>query len=382
MVQLTQIITANASAFFLLMIVKIHMNTHVRGRVFLDAHILRIMINLTLFQCFFDSLVFWIDGKSFIGARELNYFGNIVYYILNGTIAYFWPLFTEYKLSNNPQRVKRLAFILGIPLFLCALLIMSAPFNGIVFTISEDNLYSRTGFFFAIPTMLIFVYVICGTLNIYMNRKKEGKYMLFPAIYFVTPLSIAMLVQMLHYGISLIFIGIAIAITGVYMSTQNESAYIDQLCGVFNRRYYNDYIRSFCNSTKKDDSLTGVLIDMDRFKQINDTFGHHTGDKALIIFSSILRKNMHDSGFAVRYGGDEFILITKQSEEVAETIVSRIAKEIGAINTSGENEFHLAFSYGISTLKAGNDSDDFLGAMDRKMYEMKKAGTLKGQPLS
>lgn len=372
MVQLTQIITANASAFFLLMIVKVHMNTQIRGNGLLDAQILKIMIHLTMFQCFFDTFVFWVDGQKFVGARGLNYVGNIIYYILNMSIAYFWPLFTEYKLSGSYPKVKKQAFLLMIPLVLCSLLVISAPLNGIVFTISEDNVYSRTGFYFAIPTILIFVYVIWGTVNVYIHRDRGGRYMLFPAVYFVAPVTFAMITQMFHYGISLIFIGIAIAITGVYMSTQNESAYIDQLCGVYNRRYYSDYIRSFCNSNKKRESVTGILIDMDNFKPINDNFGHHVGDKALMIFSSVLRRQMRDAGFVIRYGGDEFILITKQSEKEAEAVIMKIAEEIDAINKSGENEFHLAFSHGMSTLNVGSDSEEFLNAMDSCMYEMKR----------
>lgn len=373
MVQLTQIVTANAAAFVLLLIVKLHMNTQIGNKALLDARILRVMINLTMFQCFFDTLVFWVDGKTFAGAQLMNWIGNIVYYNLNGTIAYFWPLFAEYKISGSYQRVKKQATICAIPLLACALLVCSAPFNGIVFTISEDNIYSRTGFFFAIPMILIFVYVIIGTVNVCLNSKKGGKYMIFPAVYFVSPILLAMIVQMFNYGISLTFIGIAIGLTGVYMSTQNESAYIDQLCGVYNRRYYIDYIRAFCNSGKKGEMLTGVLIDMDDFKPINDKYGHHAGDKALMDFSSVLRKKMGNKGFAVRYGGDEFILVTKQSQEVAESVVAEIASEIDAVNASGANEYTLAFSYGIAAIGPQSSADDLLKAMDERMYDMKRA---------
>ena len=201
--------------------------------------------------------------------------------------------------------------------------------------------------------------------------------MLFPAVYFILPVLTAIVIQMFNYGISLTFIGIAIGITGVYLSTQNESAYIDQLCGVYNRRYYNDYIRSFFNSNKKDETLTGVLIDMDNFKPINDNFGHHVGDKALAVFSGVLRKHMNDTGFAARYGGDEFILITKQSEQTAEAAVAEIIKEIELINESGKNEFKLEFSYGIATINTDSNSSEFLKAMDSRMYEMKKERKLE-----
>ena len=197
--------------------------------------------------------------------------------------------------------------------------------------------------------------------------------MLIPAMFFIIPVSLGIIVQVFNYGISLTFIGIAIGLTGVYLSTQNESAYMDQLCGVYNRRYYNDYVCSFCNSSKKEDFIIGILIDMDNFKQINDKYGHYAGDKALQLFSSVLRKQMDDVGFVVRYGGDEFILITKQSEATAEAVVANIVKEIDAINATGKNEFHLAFSYGIASMNSDSNTDEFLRTMDTRMYEMKRS---------
>jgi diguanylate cyclase (GGDEF)-like protein len=118
-------------------------------------------------------------------------------------------------------------------------------------------------------------------------------------------------------------------------------------------------------------------MDMDDFKQINDNYGHHAGDKALQLFSSVLRKNIENIGFAVRYGGDEFILLTRQSEVSTDAVVANIVKEIDAINATGENEFHLAFSYGIANMNSDSDMDEFLSTMDTRMYEMKRKGKLQ-----
>jgi len=379
MVQMSQVITVNVAALVLLIIVKLHMwNQYKAGRL-LDIKLLSKMMNLTILECIFDTLVFGIDGQNFLGARVINYAGNIIYYILKVAIAYFWPLFIEYKITSSFEKVKKLAAILAIPLIACSLMVLTAPFNGIIFSINEDNIYTRTGFYFIIPNLLIFVYVILGTINVYINREKKDKYLLIPAIFFIVPVSLAIIAQVFNYGISLTFIGIAIGLTGVYLSTQNESAYIDQLCGVYNRRYYNDYVRSFCNSRKKDEFLVGILIDMDNFKYINDKYGHYAGDKALQLFGSVLRKQIADIGFAVRYGGDEFILITKQSEASADAVVANIVKEIDEINATGKNEFHLSFSYGMANLNSDSNMNEFLRTMDARMYEMKRNKNIQNE---
>lgn len=371
MVQFTQIVTANASAFLLLMILKMHMKQQGKKNFLPDAKLLAAMINLTMFQCFFDTLVFWIDGKLFPAAIQLNYIGNIIFYSLNVTISYLWALFTEYKLNSSIIKVRRLAFELGVPLALVVLLVASTPWNGFIFTITEENIYTRTSWRFLIPAMLILFYLFWGTIRIYIHRGNQGKYMIFPAIYFITPVTIAMLAQNLHYGVSLIFIGISIGLTGIYLSAQNESAYIDPLCGVYNRRYYHDYVRALCNSRNKG-KIVGALLDMDDFKPINDRFGHSMGDEALKQFSAILRSCMDGLGIVVRYGGDEFILIAQQPGLQMEEVVAAIEKETEASNAAGIHVFRLAFSYGIAEISTDVGSEKFLQIMDAQMYKMKK----------
>ena len=376
---MSQIITANVAALVLLLIVKSHMwDQHKAGRL-LDIKLLAGMMNLTMLECIFDTLVFWIDGQNFLGARAINYAGNIIYYILKVGIVYFWPLFIEYKISSSYKKVKKLATIFAIPLLACSLLVLTTPLHGIIFTVNENNIYTRTENYFIIPNLMIVLYVLFGAVKVYMNRKKEEKYLVIPAIFFIVPVLLGIIVQVFSYGISLTFIGIAIGLTGVYLSTQNESAYKDPLCGVYNRKYYIDYVRSFCNSRKKDDFLVGILIDMDNFKQINDKYGHYAGDKALQLFGSVLRKQIGDIGFAVRYGGDEFILVSKQSEAVVNTVVANIVKEIEEINATGKNEFQLFFSYGMATLNSDSNMNEFLRTMDAHMYEMKRNRRLQNE---
>lgn len=372
MVQMSQIITANVAALVLLIIVKLHMWDQYKAGRLLDIKLLSTMMHLTILECIFDTLVFWVDGKNFLGAREINYAGNIIYYILKVAIVYFWPLFIEYKINSSYKKVKKLATIFAIPLVACSLLVLTTPFSGIIFTINEDNIYTRTENYFIIPNLMIILYVVFGAVKVYLNRKKEEKYLLIPAIFFIVPVLLGIVVQVFSYGISLTFIGIAIGLTGVYLSTQNESAYKDPLCGVYNRRYYIDYVRSFCNSRKKDEFLVGILIDMDNFKQINDKYGHCAGDKALQLFGSVLREQIDDIGFAVRYGGDEFILISKQSEAAVDAVIADIVKEIDEINATGKNEFQLSFSYGMAKLNLDSNMNEFLRTMDARMYEMKR----------
>ena len=110
---------------------------------------------------------------------------------------------------------------------------------------------------------------------------------------------------------------------------------------------------------------------MNDFKAINDGLGHSVGDKALQVFSAVLRAQMSGIGFAVRYGGDEFILITKKGPKEMNAMLEKITEHINQINESGKNEFVLKFSYGMATLASDGDSENFLQTMDKSMYAVK-----------
>ena len=81
----------------------------------------------------------------------------------------------------------------------------------------------------------------------------------------------------------------------------------------------------------------------------------------------------------MRYGGDEFILVSKQSEAVVNTVVANIVKEIEEINATGKNEFQLFFSYGMATLNSESNMNEFLKTMDAHMYEMKRNRRLQNE---
>ena len=118
---------------------------------------------------------------------------------------------------------------------------------------------------------------------------------------------------------------------------------------------------------------SGIMIDLDYFKSINDTFGHNTGDVALMEAASIIRSAAPEHSVTVRYAGDEFIVIARGAgRQEAEKIVEGIRRGVEAFNRSGGHKYLLSFSIGIGVFN-GNDEtiEAFLHRMDQDMYEEK-----------
>ncbi len=105
-----------------------------------------------------------------------------------------------------------------------------------------------------------------------------------------------------------------------------QQATTDELTGLFNRRYFLELApRELKRATRRHDSISVALLDVDHFKQINDTYGHQAGDQALIAFAKICQQHIREMDMLARFGGDEFVLLLPEADsEQACEVVERI----------------------------------------------------------
>jgi diguanylate cyclase (GGDEF)-like protein len=163
---------------------------------------------------------------------------------------------------------------------------------------------------------------------------------------------------------------------------QNElvrlQSFTDPLTEVYNRRSLEDMAGRFISHARRlQNALTFMLIDVDRFKEVNTRFGHLSGDLVLSEVATILRSSVRGSDVVVRYGGDEFLLILADTGAFgARQVHGRIRKYLVDWNSSGRLEdFQLSLSIGISEWSDGKTLDEMLDAADRAMYAEKTHAT-------
>jgi len=159
---------------------------------------------------------------------------------------------------------------------------------------------------------------------------------------------------------------------------QNElvrlQSFTDPLTEVYNRRSLEDMAGRFISHARRlQNALTFLLIDVDKFKQVNTQFGHLTGDFVLAEVATLLRSSVRGSDAVVRYGGDEFLIILADTGALgAGRVVQRIRKYLLDWNGLGRlNGFELSLSIGISEWSDGKTLDEMLDAVDRAMYAEK-----------
>ncbi len=382
-------IIVNCSALLLLIFLRMQ-HKSVKNSFVLDQKLFVIMLDLAIVQCFIEAGTnLWDKERIFaslisnaeLGATidcSINMFLNVIYFSINVVFGYIWCLYAVYRMFGSPRRVKRYAKIISFPAIFALASIWTTPFTGWVFTVKENNTYSRE-WLWVLPAVATVAYVIFGVVYIYSNRKRINKYMIMPIALIISPIFIGAVVQWLLPGTAIIAMVVTISLVGLYASTQSESAYIDRLSGVYNRRYLDDYLTGLNENDKykkMGKTITGIMLDMDKFKQINDNFGHHVGDDAISQVGKILRDNLGKMNFAARYGGDEFIIITPMLDsDSIESLMQKLTDAANANNESGEYPYELSFSYGYAQFTVGKEkySDGFMKRMDDNMYEYKVA---------
>lgn len=157
-------------------------------------------------------------------------------------------------------------------------------------------------------------------------------------------------------------------------------SYQDYLTGLYNRRKFMDYARELLERAKKDNIyLFCLMIDLDNFKKVNDTYGHEVGDKVLVKLADILKTNVRGDDIASRYFGEEFIVIlSKYSYEAALTRANKIRNDIAsAIITTNQDSISVTASIGFAKYKNDYKLLEWIELADKALYEAKNTGKNK-----
>lgn len=162
----------------------------------------------------------------------------------------------------------------------------------------------------------------------------------------------------------------------VHVVSQHRQISVDFLTGLNNRNELLRYLEKLFKKPAELDSGTHIVfIDINDFKKVNDTYGHHEGDKALLALTSCLKEAAYDYDcFICRYAGDEFTVVFKECEVLTvSSYLSKLQSLIDDTNSSNNYMFNLSISVGFVTYNEKFKTvDDFINAADVKMYQEKE----------
>lgn len=314
-----------------------------------------------------DCCVYYLAGSSNIVIKVLVFLSGSGLFLGNVMIGYLWAKFIMVHMNIPFSDIRRNIYR-TIGLISIVLLVINI-FYPLVFSVS-DGRYQRG---FAYIIFLIFAaFYILDSLYLYVKRvKKNGSLKLFPVHIFLIPVILGVVIQAFFIEISITWTSIAISVAGIMTALKNEIIFTDCLTGLYNRMYLEFLHKRACN--KKDRWVSGIMIDLNGFKQINDNYGHAEGDLALCIVADLLRKSFSEYGVVTRYAGDEFvIMLNTTDDQLIQKIIKSAKKNFVTENEKNDKPYQLSASMGYAITNLSNETiDDFMNRIDEQMYQDK-----------
>ncbi len=321
-----------------------------------------------------------MSRKTVLGIPGI-YFSYIFYSISLMAAGCSWLLYTESILETKAFQTKKKRLLVYIPFALIAVLVAATPLTGMFLKVEPNgDGYAVTraasdGVCFGV----MFIYVLIAVLHSWVRAIKEERTMEKKTLFLfgVFPLSLLICgsIQEGFHSFAMQCYGFVICALITYIITQDNKISTDPLTKLNNRNQLNKYMLSEMRNPEIKEHLYLMIFDIDKFKSINDKYGHVEGDKALVKMTDILKKAARNSeirNFIARFGGDEFIIVTEAWDEV-QRIIKKIRELEDEANATKEYPYELSISMGYAKYEINMTGiQQWIDTADEMLYKEKK----------
>ena len=336
----------------------------------------RYVVYGNMFILALDILWMLIEGQTFPGAIMCNRVINGIYLGAVVVMGGVWYLYVLEKLGY--RLTKKLLCIVLAPGAVFVVLNLLSIKTGWIFTISEDNHYVRGPLFFLqtiVALLILFasmvhILISCFTSHSRLSKQDTLKLLSFYIVPFAGSLA-----ALPFAGMPGTWTCAAVSIILMYMDEQENAILRDSLTGLNNRKSLAPTFDSYSKMVTEGKNLYLFMLDLNKFKEINDTYGHTTGDKALVDASGLISKSMENiQGFAARYGGDEFLIMVFFADNAhARQFENQIRENFEVWNRENDAPYILSTCIGFSRYEQGQSLEDLVKQADENLYKEKHA---------
>lgn len=328
----------------------------------------------TVIVILLEMITWMLDGTHGLYTKHVLYSANFVFILLNPVPVAIWLCYLDYQYFASIEHLKKRWFYIQPFLIVCICMLINL-FTPFVFSITEQNTYQREPGLILV-SMANFSYFIISIVMVLRNKdtvKKRVRRVL--EFFAIIPVSGAIL-QLSIYGTVFIWpsMTLAIAITFVFLEIQRDIR--DYLTGLLNRQQIEEKIVMRMHEFQQKGGFCILMLDIDGFKDINDTYGHNEGDRALITMANIIMRSVKRRDCVSRYGGDEFLLLLEtDSPDVVQKIINRLYWEAEKEVKNILVPYKMRFSVGYAIYEPIDYGDlkTFIHAADSNMYGHKKS---------
>lgn len=299
-----------------------------------------------------------------------------VYFLFTMLMCFCWFVYFEHIQASLFVRNRRNVMLSSVLVWVMGALLTVNLFNGMLFYTDEQGEYHR-GRLFIILYLLSYIYVFITCLRaligIFDKRKiAQRKTLIYLALFPVAPAG-AGIVQFIRPDLPVACAALSIATLIMYLNWTDEMIAVDPLTKLSNRKHLSYYYDQW--QQEPAEPLTLMMVDANKFKGINDTYGHVQGDAALVRIADALRLACRETGKRsniARYGGDEFVVLIRSKDEAAiSNLKSRISEHLARLNTEADAPYELTVSIGWATAERDTPLKDLIVQADEQLYAEK-----------
>lgn len=292
-----------------------------------------------------------LDGRD--GFRFLHIFVKLI----ELSVAPFLGVLPIFAIRE--QKTNKIDVIINIILALNIVLELVSSFIGFIFYVDDNNVYYHSSCYF-IYLMAFSIGIIYFCVNIILASKNKRKKYSIPNLLVVLFVIISVIIQLVDSSIMIDWLAIGIAAIMLFKFNGDRLNQTDGLTGLLNRLEYEQRVKNASNK------ILIIYFDINKFKNINDQYGHLYGDECLIRVANCLKKAYGNYGYAYRFGGDEFCVILNKKFELVEELNKKFLEYINEEHNLDSRMPYVALGYTIFNPK----TDDILEALERADKEM------------
>lgn len=320
-----------------------------------------------------------IDSGVVYATPTFTFWTNVFYFIFLQVLILGWFFYSETVQESWVVKSKLRCFVCSLPVVVFAVITILSNYTGWIFYVDEHSVYHR-GNLYLLQYLIPMVYALFTSGKaLYLllkNKNYEKQDELKVLTLFPIPIFITAIFQLFFPESLSLSIGFPLGTLLVYMDIQDSKISLDTMTQLNNR---GQLVRHLSGKMKNHDGempLNLIIIDVNRFKSINDRYGHVEGDLALIRVANALKQSVtKDQGFIARYGGDEFIIVTEGDVAQVNALCKTIEQNLARLNGEAGAPYSLTVSIGYA--EYSNDITDipsFIHAADKRLYQEKRAG--------